>query len=535
MMSRRSIAIAAVLVLAGPALWPAPAAACCLDGTPWSGTRPMRLVFNTNLGTQLCGGGKPCSGQAELELAILRTANEWYSTSGSALRMVQDGETSVPPGTVIADKVHIFANNCAGGELGIAAWDGGRTWGKIRICIDNGTAAYNWYPAAWDAMAVGMNFSFPVVVADELGHIVGLAHYQDCPTVTRSINGTFYEADAGHLFSCDQRLLRSTFGNRSVVSEALVSSDGLSWKPGPAAPTGLNFASYRLTPSNTALPFAFTTTSGLPGSTTPVRLSCVGGSAWTALSTTPVPSNYPGQAASRDGTRILFFSLTENDTLRGMQEVIYRESDDGGHTWANIRGHVSSAATHTTTTGVTATYDPATTFLSAWRGSNYDASGVLSHVNEIYIAQAGLGKLRITDAAGTPYVTDSTPSIACAPPGVVGSLNCLLAWTNARDWYRSVQWVQLSVAGGVLALGPVNTHGYVTYGPVSVTYTGNAAVPWMITLSQGEVVYTWRKGPGSSDPFVDERGFWSLPWSVGPTVGSFTSGGAQMLLLNPHE
>src|SRR5215470_17847271 len=106
-----------MLAVAALALSPQSAEACCLDGTPWSGTRPMKLVFNTNLGTQLCGNGKPCSGQGELELAILRTANEWYSTSGSTLRMVQDSETSVDPGTVIPDKVHIFANHCSGGDL----------------------------------------------------------------------------------------------------------------------------------------------------------------------------------------------------------------------------------------------------------------------------------------------------------------------------------------------------------------------------------------------------------------------------------
>jgi hypothetical protein len=149
--------------------------AICTDGTPWSGAIPLPVVINDLIDDDLCPGSS-CSSFDEIRWTTLKALTEWYRGSGSRFRMNYEGPVTAMRGQVIAGKLHIFANifanTCSGGVLGVAAWDVGRTWGKIRMCISNDGGAIDWQTDALDN--TGRQYSFQNVMMAEMAHIVGM-------------------------------------------------------------------------------------------------------------------------------------------------------------------------------------------------------------------------------------------------------------------------------------------------------------------------------------------------------------------------
>ncbi len=118
-----------------------------------------------------------------------------------------------------------------------------------------------------------------------------------------------------------------------------------------------------------------------------------------------------------------------------------------------------------------------------------------------------------------------TPSIACGDPAVVGSYNCLLAWSAADLWEHLVKWrqcyISTSAPVGDLICGGNMVHSYRTSAGPSVAYVGTGTYPWQIAISQGgATIYTWRKRATDNYPFVDQRLITYNPRTIAPALGS---------------
>src|SRR4051794_10622112 len=135
--------------------------AICTDGTPWSGAIPMPVVINDLISSDLCPGSS-CSSFDDVRWTAQKTLTEWYRGSGSKFRINYEGPVTAARGQIIEGKVHIFANNCSGGVLGLAAWNTQRTWGKIRMCTANAGGTIDWQTDALDR--TGRQFSFQNVL-----------------------------------------------------------------------------------------------------------------------------------------------------------------------------------------------------------------------------------------------------------------------------------------------------------------------------------------------------------------------------------
>ncbi|MSP61307.1 MAG: hypothetical protein EXR72_13370 [Myxococcales bacterium] len=222
------------------------------------------------------------------------------------------------------------------------------------------------------------------------------------------------------------------------------------------------------------------------------------------------------------------------DAQSGTQTVYESaSSSSGGTSWsAPVALSDATSQSHTTSDGVSSTFDPVSQkYLVTWRGG-YTTGGGASHVHEIFYKAGASAPQRLLDANGNPYLASHTPSVACGPSAVVGTQNCLFAWVDGSSWYRQVRWFQASVsASGVLVGSSVKTHNYISTGSASVAYWSTGSYPWMIALNQGGTTsYTWRKAASSASAFVDQRSFSDSPKATTPALGSRVNGSARQAI-----
>ena len=104
----------------------------CSLGHLWANPMPIKVQINTRIDEDLCPNST-CSSFADIRRTTEAAFNEYYQATAGKIRFIYAGVTSEEPHTVIDDHIHIFADDCSGGTLGIAA--SGETWGKIG-CVD---------------------------------------------------------------------------------------------------------------------------------------------------------------------------------------------------------------------------------------------------------------------------------------------------------------------------------------------------------------------------------------------------------------
>lgn len=111
-----------------------------------------------------------------------------------------------------------------------------------------------------------------------------------------------------------------------------------------------------------------------------------------------------------------------------------------------------------------------------------------------------------------------------------GSKNCIVAWTDGKDWFRSVKWFQSAVnASGVFTTMVVKSHGYISMGSPAVAYVGGT-YPWAISITQdSNTTYSWRKLAPDTSSFQDQRSFSDSSQPLVPTLGSRLYGGTTPL------
>lgn len=500
-----------LLVLAGTAI------AQCPHGTPWSGTQPIKVVLNTGIDDQLCTAAS-CPSFTDIQLTLLAALSEYYHATGSRLRFRYVGETSVAPGTVIEDHIHVFANPCSGGVLAVAAWGGG-TWGKIRMCESNGSGDVNWN--TFDRQPGG--FSFHAVMLHELGHVIGLGHIFDCTTPALASIMSNYPPASDHLNGPDISFVNQQYGIRFNRDRPLWTHDGVSWLAGGATIGGI-VANGRLAATNSRTSgndvFVVWPDVHFGPNWGNFHITRYTPTSWQTLLNffvpPPRPIYHPGVAST--GNRVLLAWLGNRDEVTGRQNVIGSTFDAGVPAFVSTQT-ITDSISRTTNAGVSATFDPASNaFIAVWRSS---AGSLRNGITYSVVGQSPSPMLLQDPRNGMAIKASDTPSIACGRVEIVGADNCLIAWIDAFHWQRPVRWAQGRVVSGQLVLSATRTHPYVTVGSASVAYWADSRFPWLIALNQGgTTTYTWRKPAPATASFQDERSIAARNYVTLPAAGS---------------
>lgn len=473
---------------------------------------PIPVYLNSQLDEDICPSST-CSGMNDIRRTVEAALDEFYHKTGGKLRFVYAGETSEPRHAIIDGAIHVFSNDCNGGTLAIAAFgsDGGDYGGKIRMCRTNGGGN----SIAWDSFdRIGAR-SFYGVFLHEVGHLVGMDHIEACAgtTVERSImHASVNSTVSSHLQRPDIRHVHLEWGTRETIGRPKWTSRATSWSDGGGTPPfHSNRVLGRFAATNTATSGNNVYVAWADWTMAVLWVSRYTPANWDIQSGFFEAVNYhPGIASS--GDNVLLTWLGNRDRATGLQDILSKESSDGGLTFGpDVL--VSDPNTRTANAGTSATFDPESgAFISLWRGTGSDENEIL---------------YRVLDGANPPWkiagtLAADTPSMACGPSALVGDFNCLIAWTEANHWQRPTRWTQARVmANGQLELQPIKTHGYVTFGAPSVAYTGYRLYPWIIALTQGgSSTYTWRKRAPHANNFEDERSFSFRPKVTVPAAGS---------------
>jgi hypothetical protein len=303
------------------------------------------------------------------------------------------------------------------------------------------------------------------------------------------------------------------YGSRSEQISRRSSPDGLTWtEVDSSTPSNLVESRGRTAASNTSgigtgMVAAFTAY-GVFGSVEVYSRNTV----WSYWGSVGSLSTYhPAVARSSTGAAWVSY-LGQYDTNNHLQKVISRRTIDAGVTWSAGVEVSNSIVGRTKNSGIASTFDAVSgKVIYFWRSSNDEILYKVGDGPTIYNL--------IDPSTSTPVRTTDTPSIACGSAAVVGSDNCLIAWTNYDSWSRWTNWTQGYVSGDSIVIptsNVVKAHPYVTSGSASVSYAYGKATqtpyPWSITLTQGgTAVYTWRKGGSYASNFVDQRSFSESP------------------------
>ena len=488
----------------------------CSLGSLWSNPMPIKVQINTLLDEDLCPNST-CGSFTDIRRTVEAVFNEYYQATAGKIRFVYAGETSEERHAVIDDHIHIFANDCSGGTLAIAAWGG--TWGKIRICRSNAGGAIN-----WDTFHPGPGpRSFHSVLLHELGHVIGMDHIEACMSpAPQSIMRTFYGSNASeHLQAPEMAFVHLNYGVRSNLGFPMWTFDGTTWQTGGGSLPGAINVTGRLAASNTRSSGNNVYVAWTHGN---VWLSRYTPSSWTNAAVIffddpPRPIYHPG-VASKD-SRVFLTWLGNRDTFTGLQNAVAQVFNDGSSTFEPLQILTAAPATRTANAGVSATYDPESdSFIAIWRGSSSSDRNSITY--SVVGASPAPWKLQ-NPATGNDLKAADTPSIACGPAEVLGEDNCLVAWIDPFHWQRPVRWTQgrVSLPDGQLVLKDIKTHGYVTIGSASVAYWDDGAFPWLIALNQGgTTTYTWRKQASHDANFQDERSIGFSNKTTLPAAGS---------------
>lgn len=196
----------------------------CSSEILWKNPMPIKVKINTLIDEDLCPNST-CSSFNDIRRTVEAVFNEYYHATGGKLYFTYAGETSEPRHTIIDDHIHIFANNCSGSTLAIAAWNG--SYGKIRMCISN-----NGGPINWDAFHRETGkISFHSVLLHELGHVIGMDHIEECmsPTPKSIMHANYNNFASEHLHGPDMNFVHLNYGVRANAGHPMWTFDGISW------------------------------------------------------------------------------------------------------------------------------------------------------------------------------------------------------------------------------------------------------------------------------------------------------------------
>ncbi len=390
---------------------------------------------------------------------------------------------------------------------------------------------------------------FQAVLTHELLHAAGLAHCGSLGNCTPGDNGSegIMSGNGGTQYT-EQRYpsrddvdgLIALYGRRFGTLDYHYSYDGgLSWTDGgllgnTASRSPLGSVS-TATDDETNLYFAYQANQA---SYIPYSRSMDFSATSAVAQLGALAMLHPVPVAFGNGTLVAprFVDSTRTNNSKALR---WAWSENGGTTWSSadaVFGNGSNVRTRRN--GLSAAFDPATSqFIAAYVGDNNLPDGNDTKCDDTVQGDM-CDEVRIATLDPTTGEQHHTnlgvrtavaPSIAC---GVTANLrNCVVTWVSTTA-NACVHWGHGRILGdGSFELyNDLSTGCIQGYGDVAVSYDDTeAANPWRISLTQEVVgndnrIYTFRKGSGYSDAWVDQRSF--------VVSGGFRTSGGLGLLKN---
>jgi hypothetical protein len=502
----------------------------------WEQNAPITIpvYLNVQMGNMCYPTGNAfCDGFNDVEPTVRVAIDEFNDTAGAKIRFSYAGSTSLPPGTPIADAVHI--SPVAGlGSIGLSQSSDTNLDGKADQCRVYINSDLEWLAMDGIGPDGDLHHGLHGVVIHELGHCLGFAHTNEAPpsgcgqTVQSVMEQGTYEKS--HLFADDILGLQSVYGLRSDSGRVRRSDNVNSWTTAsiPASMTAAR-TRYSITQYRWENSYVSVTTDATTDRIKFAKYSTAAGWTYVGLlpSTTKTEYHTGIAAGGLNSAPDILIGYTGNyQASTGLQDVLYTRSTNFGTTWQTP---VVISNTKTYNPGVAVAYDPVTqTFIFLWRLGNGSNREVITQ-GVVRRADWTVDRDIIEWPEGTSLRSADTPGIACGQPWLAGTENCLLAWTTTQ-WDHFFYWVQghVECIPGIFpevdcefVFDPdlVMAFPSVVYGQPSVAFTGYDPWPWLITFHQGTAgAFTLRKG--TTGDWGNLQTHSALGYVVSPTAGS---------------